>query len=54
METKEEELTEIVKSLSEKSKELLRNNAHVALLVERGMREQYGLPLNKEPPKPAA
>ena len=54
MKTKEDELIEIVKSLSEKSKELLRNNAHVALLIERGMREQYGL--DKEPPKdkPAA
>jgi hypothetical protein len=52
METKEDELIEIVKSLSEKSKELLRNNAHIALLVERGMREQYGLV--KEPPAGAA
>jgi hypothetical protein len=52
MESKEHELIEIVKVLSEGSKELLRNNARIALLVERGMREQYGL--GKEPPKDAA
>jgi hypothetical protein len=51
MESKEKELIEIVKALSEKSKELLRTNAHIALLVERGMREQYGL--EQEPVQPA-
>jgi hypothetical protein len=51
MKSKENELIEIVKALSEDSKELLKNNAHVALLVERGMRKQYGL---TEPPKRTA
>jgi hypothetical protein len=49
-----EELQEIARRLSAVSRGYVMASARAAEFGERAICEQYGLPLNKEPPKDAA